>query len=124
MLGSTRHWLPLVSGLTGYPAAHRDLLQSVIARLPAAEAVHELVDMTHVRWLLLRPSAEWSDAGMREELLRLPEIESWSVMAGRWRGWCIHTQPLRVRLRSPSPRALRPRRGRSGCPRVAPAADL
>jgi len=75
MLGSTRHWLPLVSGLTGYPAAHRDLLQSAIDRLPAAEAVHELVDMTHLRWLLLRPSAEWSDAGVREELLRLPEIE-------------------------------------------------
>jgi hypothetical protein len=76
MIGSTRHWLPLVTGNTTFPPPHRAVLERTLARLPASEALDELVDMTHVRWLLLRPRPEWPDPAVRESILRLDGVET------------------------------------------------
>ncbi len=90
MLGSTRHWLPLVSGCFGcYPPPHQALLMRALARLPAGDAVAELVDMTHLRWLLLRPPADWLRPELlaqRERLRRLDQarlvltLEGWELL--------------------------------------------
>ncbi len=74
MVGSTRHWLPLLSGRTGYPPPHRTLFEQSVARLSAPGALADLVDMTHVRWLLLRPVDYWADAATRAALLTLPGV--------------------------------------------------
>lgn len=58
MLGSTRHWLPLVTGFVSYLPPHRPMVNRAIAALPDREALDDLVSMTHVRWLLLRPEDE------------------------------------------------------------------
>jgi hypothetical protein len=76
MIGSTRHWLPLVTGVIGYPPPHRTLVDHALARLPATDAVDELVDLTHVRWLALRPASDWRDPATREGLLRLAGIHT------------------------------------------------
>jgi hypothetical protein len=69
MVGSTRHWLPLVAGYTGYDPPHRPLLVSTMRRLPASEALDDLVDMTHLTWLLLRPADMWPVPAARDALL-------------------------------------------------------
>ena len=74
MVGGTRHWLPLLVGHTGYTPPHRRLVDATIDRLPRADALADLVDMTHVRWLLLRPEEYWEDAASRAAILRLPEV--------------------------------------------------
>src|SRR5262249_36867770 len=61
MIGSLIHWLPLVTGHTGYPPIHRDLLMTVLRGLPRSDALDELTDLTHVRWLLLRPPDYWAN---------------------------------------------------------------
>jgi hypothetical protein len=70
MLGSTHHWLPLVAGFTGYQPAHRKLLLETIVRLPEGDALDDLVDMTHLRWIVLRPAADWANPGDRAAFLR------------------------------------------------------
>src|SRR5207244_5604416 len=70
MIGSIHHWLPLVTGFTGYQPPHYWLLLQMISRLPDPEAFSTLVDMTHVRWVLLRPPADWASPGARERVLR------------------------------------------------------
>lgn len=59
MIGSTRHWLPLIGSYNGYQAPHRGLLLETLAALPQESALQDLIDMTHVRWILIRPRAEW-----------------------------------------------------------------
>ncbi len=61
MLGSTVHWLPLVTGYTGHQPAHRPLLQSTLAMLHLREVLRDVVDMTGVRWILIRPEHAWED---------------------------------------------------------------
>jgi len=68
MIGETIHHRPILTGYTGYRAAHRPLLLSLIARLPDADAWDAIVDLTHVRWLLLRPAAAWRDVATRTTL--------------------------------------------------------
>jgi hypothetical protein len=68
MIGNTIHHLPLVGGYTGYRAAHRPLLLSLLGRLPAPEAWDALVDLTGARWLLLRPASFWRDVTQRDAL--------------------------------------------------------
>ncbi len=84
MLGSTRHWQPLVTGETAYPPPHRQLLVDTIARLPASGALDDLVDMTHVRWLLLRPRKEWLEPwrATRDRILLLPDVKRILVLDG------------------------------------------
>jgi hypothetical protein len=74
MLAAIRHGQPIVDGVTGYSAEHRDVVEAVIARLPADEALTALVDMTHLRWLLLRPLEDWPQSTARAELLALPGV--------------------------------------------------
>ncbi len=71
MIGSTLHWLPLLNGYTGYHAPHRRLFIDTVYRLPRGDALDDLIDMTHVRWLLVRPAAEWKPASFHEFIGRL-----------------------------------------------------
>jgi len=76
MTSSARHWLPLVGGHTGYPPLHRPVLEAAVRALPRSDALDELVDLTHVRWLLLRPLDYWSDPTVPERILALPGVTS------------------------------------------------
>jgi hypothetical protein len=75
MLGSTRHWLPILTGHTGYAPPHRTALVHAIERLPGQQALDDIVDMTHVRWLLLRPPDFWSRPRLRSDLLALSGVK-------------------------------------------------
>jgi hypothetical protein len=59
MLGSTVHWLSLVNGFSGYVPPHVPALRAEVRALPDPEALQNLVDLSHVRWILLRPQADW-----------------------------------------------------------------
>jgi hypothetical protein len=86
MIGSTLHWLPLLNGYTGYHAPHRRLFLDTTNRLPRADALDDLVDMTHVRWLLLRPAEEWKLANLHDsirELVSAPAVGR-TQMIGKW----------------------------------------
>jgi len=84
MLASTQHWLPLVTGLTSYAPPHRALVDALIARLPASDALDDLVDMTHVRWIVLHPTEVWPTRSLptRAALLKLPGITRMASIAG------------------------------------------
>jgi hypothetical protein len=82
MIGSMAHWLPLVGGHTGYEPLHRQVLLDVLRALPDAEALDELVDLTHVRWLLLRPPDYWREPATVERLLALPGVSPVLVRDG------------------------------------------
>ncbi len=90
MVGSTIHWLPLISAYTGYQPVHRPLVFSIIRALPLRGVVRELIDMTGLRWVLVRPRAYWAEEGDRYDkvvrgLLRAPEVERiWKL-----EGWLI-----------------------------------
>lgn len=56
MYFSTFHWLPLLNGQTGYyPPWFTRAVANEIDNLPAPAAIQALVDLTHVRWILVRP---------------------------------------------------------------------
>jgi hypothetical protein len=95
MLGSTRHWLPLVTGIRSYPPPHRRLLLDRIRRLPAKPALQDLVDMTHVRWLLLRPVPDWPDPEVRAGLLASPDVQPVAIEEG-WILAQLRRQPERA----------------------------
>ncbi len=85
MVGSFRHWLPLLTGHSGYPPPHRQMLDDALAMLPDAGAMRDLVDLTGVRWLLLRPPDYWAAPAVREGLLRADGVET----VGTWNGWTL-----------------------------------
>jgi hypothetical protein len=99
MVGATRHGLPLVWGFTGYPPAHEPILRRMIGRLDRPGTLADVVDLTHVRWILLRPAGDWQDPGQRERLLGLPGT---TVVASR-DGWDL----LRVGLEPRRPELFR-----------------
>ncbi|HEX9420469.1 MAG TPA: hypothetical protein VGA81_15545, partial [Methylomirabilota bacterium] len=74
MIGSTRHWLPLVEGYTGYQPPHRGLFLDLVEALPASQALEDLVDMTHLRLILLRPAHDWDRPGGRMGLFVMPGL--------------------------------------------------
>jgi hypothetical protein len=86
MIGSFRHWLPLLTGHSAYRPAHRALLDYLIARLPSPVALAELVDLTGLRYLLLRPSDYWATPAVREGLLatrgvtKIADVEGWVLL--------------------------------------------
>jgi len=84
MLASTQHWLPLVTGLTSYAPPHRALFDALIARLPSSDALDDLVDMTHVRWIVLHATEVWPTRSLptRAALLKLPGITRMASIAG------------------------------------------
>lgn len=91
MLGATLHGQPLIVGHSGYLPPHRMMVTRTIKRLPAPEAVQELVDTTRLRWLLVRPSASWDGVDLRRRFVdaiaavpgmrRAAEIDGWSLFA-------------------------------------------
>jgi hypothetical protein len=69
---STVHWQRLLNGYSAHPPDSFYLLMTLATRLPAADSLQELVDLSGVRWLvvhraLLAPSerAAWDDAPPR-----------------------------------------------------------
>ena len=75
MLGSTLHWLPLVGGFTRYYPQHRRVIVKLVRHLPAAEAFQDLVDITHLDWILLRPENDWSSrVYVREKFRHSPFV--------------------------------------------------
>ena len=69
MLGWTIHHQPLIVGYVDFPPPHRLWVERAVHRLPAGEALNDLVSMTHLRWLLLRPVGEWPEPQDRARLL-------------------------------------------------------
>ncbi len=88
MMHATWHWAPLVAGYTGYSAAHRAFLERTVRRFPSPEALTDLVDATHVRWLLLKPAKNWKPDA-REGLLRSLAVSR--LIGGMWEmgGWTL-----------------------------------
>jgi hypothetical protein len=87
MVGQLEHGLPLITGFTGYRPDHHALLVSLVTTLPAAPALDDLVDLTHLRWILIRPTDEWPDPAVRQRFLnglrRYPALgPSWTI--GPW----------------------------------------
>lgn len=50
---STFHWQPIVDGYSAYPPSHPKEIHWIAHRLPAADALHELLDLVDVGWLLV-----------------------------------------------------------------------
>lgn len=90
MLGEIAHGQPLIVGHTGYLPPHRALVDAIIARLPADDAVQDLVDTTLLRWIVVRPDADWGGPSPREAFLhamervsgvrRVADVHGWSVL--------------------------------------------
>jgi hypothetical protein len=60
VVGQTIHRQPSICFYTGYLPAHVSMVEGLIGALPDAAALDDLVDMTELRWILLRPAPEWS----------------------------------------------------------------
>ncbi|HWP66519.1 MAG TPA: hypothetical protein VNO26_11450 [Candidatus Limnocylindria bacterium] len=54
MVLGTTHWLPLLNGHTGFPPWTYAAMRPEFARLPDREALQTLVDLTGLRWVLVR----------------------------------------------------------------------
>jgi hypothetical protein len=54
---STVHWKPLLNGYSGYPPESFYLLMAIARRLPAADALQDLVDLSGVRWVVVHEAA-------------------------------------------------------------------
>ncbi|HXJ33122.1 MAG TPA: hypothetical protein VMS22_03710 [Candidatus Eisenbacteria bacterium] len=53
------HRQPSIRFFTGYVPLHLLLVESLIGRLPDTDALDDLVDMTGLRWILVRPPYQW-----------------------------------------------------------------
>jgi hypothetical protein len=53
---STQHWRPLLNGYSGHPPASFFFLMAIARRLPAADALQDLVDLAGVRWIVVHRS--------------------------------------------------------------------
>lgn len=94
MLGSLIHEMPLVGGYSGYEPPHGALLRGLIGRLSQPDALQELVDLTHVRWLLLRPADEWGAPALRKAMLA--EFRGAPDLGPSWQidGWFLQRVDL------------------------------
>ena len=54
---STAHWQKLLNGYSAYPPQSFFFLMAIAARLPADDAVADLVDLTGLRWLVVHRAA-------------------------------------------------------------------
>jgi hypothetical protein len=71
MVASTIHGLPLVTGFGPVFPLHWPLIARAIDRLPRPDGLQELVDLTGLRWVLLRPASDWPRAEVRAEMARV-----------------------------------------------------
>jgi hypothetical protein len=53
---STQHWRPLLNGYSGHPPESFFFLMAIARRLPAADALQDLVDLAGVRWIVVHRS--------------------------------------------------------------------
>jgi len=69
MLASTLHWWPTPAGHLSYHPPLRAFFMRTVGALPDPHALADLIDATHVRWLLLRPGPSWpAGEGERERM--------------------------------------------------------
>lgn len=68
LLGSLRHRVPLANGFSGHFPSHFMFLNVRISRLPDESSLQDLVDVAHVRWIVLRPEEDWRAPGERERV--------------------------------------------------------
>jgi hypothetical protein len=83
VVGQTIHRLPSVAFYTGYQPLHVSMVERLIGELPDATALDDLVDMTGLRWIVLRTEGAWPSpdvhARMRDALAthaRTKQVES------------------------------------------------
>jgi hypothetical protein len=86
MLASTLHWWSTPAAHLSYHPPHRAFFMATVGALPVKTALQDLVDLTHVRWLLVRPEEQWP-AGTRQPLLNGlahdPDVgETWPLGGG------------------------------------------
>jgi len=74
---STAHWRPLLNGYSGYPPESFFFLMAIARRLPAPDALQDLVDLSGLRWLIVHrgwlPAAarqSWPDVDRTDALVR------------------------------------------------------
>lgn len=72
MLGGLVHELPLITGHSAYPPPHWPLIELLLRRLP--QSMDELVDLTDVGWILLRPADYWEDRLQRAGIAQAPGV--------------------------------------------------
>jgi hypothetical protein len=69
MYFSTYHWLPIVNGHSGHLPPTRDFLMRRAARLPAPDALQELVNLVDLGWIVVhRRALTPGEAGAWDEL--------------------------------------------------------
>ncbi len=54
LVGSTVHWLPLVNGYSAYPPPTFMAFMTAAARLPARDAIEDMLAVAPLRWVLVR----------------------------------------------------------------------
>ncbi|HWP65869.1 MAG TPA: DUF3556 domain-containing protein [Candidatus Limnocylindria bacterium] len=69
VVGQTIHRQPSIIFYTGYLPLHVRLIDQLVAMLPDPDALDDLVDMTTLRWILVRPASEWPSVEAREQAL-------------------------------------------------------
>jgi hypothetical protein len=62
VMGQMVHRQPTICFYTGYLPVHVSMVERLIAELPHAAALDDLIDMTELRWIVLRPEHEWPSA--------------------------------------------------------------
>lgn len=70
MVASTLHGLPSITGFGPMFPLHWGLVERAIGDLPSREGLRELVDLTGLRWVVLRPAADWPDPRDRKVFAR------------------------------------------------------
>jgi hypothetical protein len=102
MMGQLIHRAPLITGHTGYQPPHRNAVDALIRQLPSQRALAELVRTRGLRWIVLRPQADWS-TGQRDPFLRRLRAGGWIVEIHRADALVL------VEVRDPTDRDVRDR---------------
>lgn len=71
VVGQMMHRQPSLVFYTGYLPAHVSMVEALIAMLPDNDAFEDLIDMTGLRWVALRPTVEWSSPEAYERMERI-----------------------------------------------------
>jgi hypothetical protein len=69
VVGQMVHRQPTVAFYTGYLPAHVSTVERLIAELPDRAALDDLVDMTGLRWIVVRSAPRWPSAGAHRDTL-------------------------------------------------------
>ncbi len=77
MMGQLVHQAPLITGHTGYQPPGRAEVDELIRRLPDGKALDQLARTTGLRWIVLRPTADWRFPRRYSELVRRLQAQNW-----------------------------------------------